>query len=943
MTDTAAETQESKTRKSETGAAASERPTLWLIDGSGYIFRAFHALPPMTRPDGTPVNAVFGFCSMVIKLLDDMHADHVAVIFDKGATSFRNDLYDAYKANRDEPPDELKPQFGLIRDATRAFALPCIETEGFEADDIIATYARIATEAGMDVTIVSSDKDLMQLVGDHVRMWDPMKQRSIGPEEVRERFGVGPELVVDVQALAGDSVDNVPGVPGIGVKTGAQLVLEYGGLDALLERAHEIKQPKRRENLIAFADQARLSRDLVRLRADVPTEEGIDDFVVRQPDPDTLLGFLREQGFRSITARAERQLAGSGAPVAAPAADAAPPPPAEVAYTLVLDEATLRTWIDRAIEAGAVALSVKTTHSDPSRGTVCGIALALEAGSACYVPFAAAPIANGQLDFSASGDAPAALTAERAMDLLKPLLADPSVLKIGQNLKFDIRALKRFDARVTPVDDMTLLAYVLDGSGGLTVGELAERHFGHACVSLESVIGKGKAAITFDQAPHDRALAHAAEEVDYAARLHALFRGRLVLERMTAVYETIERPLVQVLADMEEAGVLVDPDQLRALSKDFGERMATIETDAYEIVGHEFNIGSPKQISDIIFGELGVAGGRKSKTGAFTTGADVLEDLAGQDTGQAGQLAQKVLDWRQISKLKSTYSDALLDEINPDTGRVHTTFAMAVTTTGRLSSNDPNLQNIPVRTEEGRKIRQAFVASPGHVLLSADYSQIELRLLAHVAEIESLRTAFREGYDIHAMTASQVFGTPVEGMDPQVRRKAKAINFGIIYGISAFGLGRQLGIPQGEARAYIDAYFERYPGIRDYMERAKSFAREHGHITTIFGRKCYTPYIRDKNPAKRSFGERAAINAPLQGSAADIIKRAMVRIPKALGDAGLRARMLLQVHDELLFEVPEAEAERTAALVQGVMERAASLSVPLVVDTGTGRHWGEAH
>ncbi|MFN4087575.1 MAG: DNA polymerase I [Alphaproteobacteria bacterium] len=927
----------------ETDGTAQARPTLWLIDGSGYIFRAFHALPPMTRPDGTPINAVFGFCSMVIKLLDEMRADHVAVIFDKGATSFRNDLYDAYKANREEPPDELKPQFGLIRDATRAFALPCIETDGFEADDIIATYARIATEAGMDVVIVSSDKDLMQLVGDQVRMWDPMKQRSIGPEEVRERFGVGPELVVDVQALAGDSVDNVPGVPGIGVKTGAQLILEYGGLDALLERAGEIRQPKRRENLIAFADQARLSRDLVRLRDDVPTEEGIADFVVRQPDPDTLLGFLREQGFRSITARAERQLAGTGPAAAAPTADAPPPPPATVAYELVLDEAGLRRWTDRAVAAGAVAISVRTTHADPSRGTVCGIAMALEAGSACYVPFSAAPTDSGQLDFSAPNEAPAALGTERAMALLAPLLGDPSVLKIGQNLKFDIRALKRFGAAVTPVDDMTLLAYVLDGSGGLTVAELAERHFGHACVPLESVVGKGKAAITFDQAPHDRALAHAAEEVDYAARLHALFRGRLVLERMTAVYETIERPLVQVLADMEEAGVRIDPDQLRALSKDFGERMATIETDAYRVAGHEFNIGSPKQISDILFGELGVAGGRKSKTGAFTTGAEVLEELAGQDTGQAGQLAQKVLDWRQISKLKSTYSDALLGEINPATGRVHTTFAMTVTTTGRLSSNDPNLQNIPVRTEEGRKIRRAFVASPGHVLLSADYSQIELRLLAHVAEIDALRTAFREGFDIHAMTASQVFGLPVEGMDPQVRRKAKAINFGIIYGISAFGLGRQLGIPQGEARAYIDAYFARYPGIRDYMERAKTFARDHGYITTIFGRKCWTPYIRDKNPARRSFGERAAINAPLQGSAADIIKRAMVRIPRALEREGLAARMLLQVHDELLFEVPEAEAAATATVVRDVMEAAAELAVPLVVETGTGSDWGEAH
>ena len=906
---------------------------LFLVDGSGYIFRAFHALPPMTRADGVPINAVYGFCNMLMKLLDDMDADAIAVVFDKSGQSFRNDLFDSYKANRGEAPDELAPQFPLVRDAVRAFNLPCIEMDGYEADDIIATYACQAQARGTEVTIVSSDKDLMQLVGDRIRMYDPMKQKSIGPDEVRERFGVGPDLVIDVQALAGDSVDNVPGVPGIGVKTGAQLISEFGSLDALLARASEIKQPKRRENLLAFADQARLSRELVRLKLDVPVPVPLDEFAVRRPDPETLVGFLKAQGFRGITVRAERKLADAATPVPAAAAITIP---AEVRadYELILDADRLRHWVTRAVEKGALAVTTKVTHVDPLQARLCGIAMSVEAGCACYVPVGnAGPAAQLSLEQQA-------LSHATVLEILRPLLEDPSVLKIGHDVKREIRVLRRQGVALAPADDIGLLSYLLDGTlVGLTVADLARHHFDHGCIPIEEVVGKGKNAVPFHDVALDRALAHAAEEVDYLGRIHRVLKGRLVLERMVSVYETIERPLSHVLAGMEDAGVRIDPDQLRAMSRDFTQRLAGLEDEIFKLAGRTFNIGSPKQLSDVLSIELADRGTKKTKTGAFATGADVLDELA----AQGNELAARVLEWRQIEKLKSTYTDALQEEINPGTGRVHTRFAMTVTSTGRLSSTEPNLQNIPIRTEEGSKIRQAFVAANGMQLLSADYSQIELRLLAHVAEIEPLRQAFHQGYDIHATTASQVFGMPVDQVDPLSRRKAKTINFGIIYGISAFGLARRLGIPQGEAKTYIDAYFTRFAGIRDYMERCKEFARRNGFVTTIFGRKCYTPHIQDRNPARRSFAERAAINAPLQGAAADIIKRAMVRVPRALERRKLGARMLLTVHDELLFEVPAAEVPETSAVIREIMESAAKLAVPLVVETGVADNWAGAH
>ncbi len=913
---------------------------LFLVDGSGYIFRAFHALPPMTKSDGTPINAVYGFCNMLIRLLDDMEADAIAVIFDASARSFRNDIYADYKANRPEPPDELKPQFPLIREAVRAFNVPCIEVEGYEADDIIATYARQAAARGESVTIVSSDKDLMQLVGDGICMYDPMRLKTIGPDEVRERFGVGPEKVVDVQALAGDSTDNVPGVPGIGVKTAAQLIEEYGDLDTLLARAGEIKQNKRRENLLKFAEQARISRELVKLDDQVPLEESIDDFDIREPDPETLLGFLRAQEFRTITARVEAKLAQAGSVTKTEPEISAP----EMArYELVTDAETLAAWIARATEVGIVAIDTETTSLDPLRCDLVGVSLAVEPGRACYIPIGHSVNGSGQGDLSLDGAQTASMrqmAKDTAVAMLKPLLEDPSVLKVGHNIKYDMLVLEPCGIRMAPIDDTMVLSYVLDGARhGHGMDELAGLFLKHQTIRYEDVAGKGKAQVTFDRVPIERALDYAAEDAEVSLRLHRLFKRRLIEERMVALYETMERPLVGILARMEHFGIKVDREQLRGLSRDFTQRLAGLEDEIYKLAGRTFNIGSPKQLGEILFKEMGLDGGRKVKTGAFATGADILEDLA----AQGHELPARVLEWRQLSKLKSTYADALVEEIHPTTGRVHTCFAQTVAGTGRLSSSDPNLQNIPIRTEEGRKIRRAFVADEGTVLLSADYSQIELRLLAHVAEIEALREAFHAGHDIHAMTASQVFGIPIEGMDPQTRRKAKAINFGIIYGISPFGLARQLSIPQAEARAYIDAYFERYPGIRDYMDRAKGFARQHGCVTTIFGRKCFTPYIHDKNPARRSFAERAAINAPLQGSAADIIKRAMTRLPRALEKRGLQAKMLLQVHDELLFEVPVEEKDETAETVRSVMEAAAELSVPLIVETGFGENWADAH
>ena len=928
----------------------------FLVDGSGYIFRAFHALPPMTRSDGTPTNAVYGFTNMLLKLLDDAEAEFIAVIFDAGAKSFRNEVYSAYKAQRPPPPPELVPQFGLIRDATRACNVPAVELAGFEADDLLATYACQAAKAGHKVTIVSSDKDLMQLVGGKVEMFDPIKNRRIGDDEVKEKFGVGPDKVVDVQSLAGDSTDNVPGVPGIGVKTAAELINTYGDLDTLLARAGEIKQPKRREALIANADKARLSRELVKLRLDVPVPAALDSFARRRPEASVLLPFLRENQFKSILARMEERFGTASS--AAPAKEARPVNPrpmktptgtmGDVApgdhsgYVLVQEVAELETWIAEARLAGSFAFDTETTALDPLRAELVGFSLCIKPGRACYVPVGhKAP--GGDL-LAESAPPPRQIALADALARLKPLLEDDTVLKVCQNVKFDLQVMAKFGIGIAAYDDTMMISYVLEGGAhGHGMDELAERHLGQKKISYGELTGSGKSKVTFERVPLEKARDYAAEDADVTLKLFASLKPRLAAEKLLTVYETIERPLIPAVARMEMAGIKVDAAELKRLSADFGRRMAELEREIHKLAGHEFNIGSPKQLGEVLFDSLGLAGGKKGKTGAYATGADVLEELA----AQGHELPARVMDWRQISKLKSTYADTLVEQINPQTGRVHTSFAMALTSTGRLSSNDPNLQNIPVRTEEGRKIRRAFIAEKGHKLVSVDYSQIELRLAAHIADVPGLKAAFRDGMDIHAMTASQVFNVPVDGMDPMVRRKAKAINFGIIYGISGFGLAQQLGIAQGEAKAYIEAYFAKYPGIRAYMDRTKADARVQGYVSTIFGRRCHVPGINDKNPARRSFMERASINAPIQGSAADIIKRAMIRIDPALAKAGLKARMLLQVHDELLFEVPDAEVEETAAVVKRVMEGAAGpaieLSVPLVAEIGVAGNWAEAH
>ncbi|MBL6927712.1 MAG: DNA polymerase I [Rhodospirillales bacterium] len=917
---------------------------VFLIDGSGFIFRAFHGLPPMTRPDGTPVNAVYGFTNMLLKTIEDTDADYVAVIFDKARRTFRNDIYPEYKAHRPPPPDELIPQFALVREATRAMNVAAVDMDGYEADDLIATYTKQALERGADVTIVSSDKDLMQLVGPRVTMLDAMKGRTIGAEQVREKFGVGPEQVVEVQALAGDSSDNVPGVAGIGVKTAAQLLAEYGDLETLLARAGEIKQPKRRQNLLEQADAARISRDLVTLRDDAPVTVPLDDFAVREVDGQKLGAFLREQAFKSLVAKIENRF-GSVAPVAEEAA-APEPVPAKAEYELVQNTGRLQAWIDEATAKGVVAVDTETTSLNAMSAKLVGVSLAVEPGRACYIPLAhRAPAAQGMFDLGdggsdAGGDDPVQIPTDTALSMLGKLLTDDAVLKVGHNIKYDAQIFANVGIFVAPVDDTMVLSHVLEGAKhGHGLDELAQLHFDYETIKFKDVAGSGKNQVTFDLVPLEAALDYAAEDADITLRLHRHLKPRLARERMVTLYETIERPLIAVIERMERWGIRVDAAELKRLSDDFTVRLGDLQGQIHELAGREFNVASPKQLGEILFDEMSLPGGKKGKTGAYATGAAVLDDLA----AEGHDLPARVLDWRQLAKLKSTYTDALTKQINPVTGRVHTSFSLAATSTGRLASTDPNLQNIPIRTEEGRKIRRAFIAEDGFTLLAADYSQIELRLLAHVAGIDTLKEAFREGLDIHAMTASQVFGVPVDGMDPMIRRQAKAINFGIIYGISAFGLARQLGIPRGEASNYIKAYFERYPGIRNYMEETKAQAREQGFVTTLMGRKCFTQGIEDKNGAIKSFAERAAINAPIQGGAADIIKRAMLRVPPALEAAGLSARMLLQVHDELVLEVPTPELDQTTALVKQVMETAAELSVPLVVDTGTGATWAEAH
>jgi len=917
---------------------------VFLIDGSGFLFRAFHALPPMTRADGTPVNAVFGFTKMVMKLIDDTDADYIAVIFDRARKTFRSDIYPAYKAHRPPPPDELIPQFQLVRDATEAMNVPAIDMDGFEADDLIATYARQAAEAGAEVTIVSSDKDLMQLVTDKVTMLDAMKNKIIGHDQVVEKFGVGPDRVIDVQALAGDSADNVPGVEGIGVKTAALLINEYGDLDTLLERAGEIKQTKRRERLIEQADMARVSRQLVTLDVNVPVTETWESFAVRERDPDVLLPFLTEQNFKSLVSTMAVRMGVAGGDAGDGNVGSPEAPPGEAVYELVQTEVALAAWIAEANAAGAVAVDTETTGLDSMQVDLVGVSMAITPGRACYIPLAHVSADAGTtgdlLDTAIEAPPPEQIPMDTALALLKPLLEDPAVLKIGQNIKYDKQVLARYGVEVHPVDDTMLISYVLEGGlHGHGMDELARDTLDMETIKFKEIVGTGKSQITFDKVALDKALDYAAEDADITLRLHRAFKPRLAQEHMATVYETLERPLIPVLDAMERHGIKVDAQELKRLSDDFGKRMIDLEADAHKLAGREFNVASPKQLGEILFDEMSLPGGKKGKTGAYATGADVLEGLA----AEGHDLPKTVLDYRQLAKLKSTYTDALTAAINPATGRVHTSYAQAAASTGRLSSTDPNLQNIPVRTEEGRKIRKAFVPEKGHVLVSADYSQIELRILAHVAGIDVLKQAFHDGQDIHAITANQVFGEPIEGMDPMTRRNAKAINFGIIYGISAFGLARQLGISNGEAKDYIDAYFAKYPGIKDYMDRTKKQAKEMGYVSTLFGRKCHTRGINDRNPNMRGFAERAAINAPIQGGAADIIKRAMIKVPGALTDAGLGAKMLLQVHDELIFEVPEAEVDDLIGVVRATMEGAAHLDVPLVVDAGTGMNWDEAH
>ncbi|MBB3946870.1 DNA polymerase-1 [Rhizobium skierniewicense] len=986
---------------------------LFLVDGSGFIFRAFHAIPALNRKsDGLPVNAVSGFCNMLWKLLKDARntdvgvtPTHFAVIFDYSSKTFRNELYDLYKANRSAPPEDLVPQFGLIRQATRAFNLPCIETEGFEADDIIATYARQAEAIGADVTIISSDKDLMQLVSANVHMYDAMKDKQIGVPDVIEKWGVAPEKMIDLQAMTGDSTDNIPGIPGIGPKTAAQLLGEYGDLDTLLERAGEIKQQKRRENIVANAELARLSRQLVALRTDVPLEMPLDALTLEPQDGPKLIAFLKAMEFTTLTRRVAETTGADAAsidaahvpvergpqahgpdmdaatnlsvPLAENAVDNFDPVgskmdgtgPAALAssreagfsaakiditsYQTICTVEELDRWIALARETGVVAFDTETTSLDPMQAELVGFSLAVadnskDAGGldirAAYVPLNHKTGSGGDLFSDGIKLAPDQIAFDEALVRLKSLLEDPSVLKVAQNLKYDYLLVKRLGIVMQSFDDTMLMSYVLEAGKGLHgMDALSERWLGHTPISYKEVAGSGKSGVTFDFVDIDKATTYAAEDADVTLRLWMVLKPRLAADKMTAVYERLERPLLPVLARMEERGITVDRQILSRLSGELAQKAAAFEDEIYELAGEKFNIGSPKQLGDILFGRMGLPGGSKTKTGQWSTSAQVLEDLA----AEGAELPRKIVDWRQLTKLKSTYTDALPTYVHPQTKRVHTSYSLASTTTGRLSSSEPNLQNIPVRTAEGRKIRTAFVSTPGNKLLSADYSQIELRVLAHVADIPQLRNAFENDIDIHAMTASEMFGVPVEGMPSDVRRRAKAINFGIIYGISAFGLANQLAIGRAEAGEYIKKYFERFPGIRDYMESTKAFARDKGYVETIFGRRIHYPEIRSSNPSVRAFNERAAINAPIQGSAADVIRRAMIQIEPALDQSGLSARMLLQVHDELIFEVEEAEIDKVLPIVVTIMESATlpaiDMKVPLKVDARAASNWDEAH
>ena len=917
-------------------------PHLYLVDGSGYIFRAYHRLPPLTNKHGEPVGAVYGYTTMLWKLADEVHAadgpTHMAVILDKSSKTFRNELYDQYKAQRPPPPEDLVPQFPMIRDATRAFSLPCIETEGLEADDIIACYSRAALAQGWEVTIVSSDKDLMQLIEPGLDMYDTMNNRRLGAEHVAEKFhGITPAQLGDVLALMGDSVDNVPGVPGVGPKTAAKLILEHGDLEAVLAAAPGMKAGKLRDNLIEHAAMARLSKELVTLKCDVALPEPLEDLELKGIPDAPLRAFLEHHGFRSLLAKLS---AVADAPVPAPKSvpTEQDPPCNHDGYETVVDEAALDSWIAAARHQGWIAIDTETTGIDATRAELVGVSMALEPNKACYVP-----LAHGGSGLFA--ETPVQLDRDVALAKLKPRFEDPAVLKIGHNLKYDMIVLGRLGVGVAPHDDTILMSFDLDaGLHGHSMDELAATHLSHSCIAFKDVVGVGKSQRSFNEVDLDAATRYAAEDADVTLRLWRRFKPRLVAESATRVYEMVDRPLAPVIAQMEMHGIKVDREKLSSLSNDFAQQIGALEVEIHALAGGAFTIGSPKQLGDVLFERMGIKGGRKGKSGVYSTDVTELERIAADKDSPGKDIATKVLEWRQLSKLKSTYTDALQAQINPATGRVHTSYSLTGAQTGRLSSTDPNLQNIPIRTEIGRQIRDAFVAEPGNVLLAADYSQIELRLAAHMADVPALKAAFANGDDIHSLTAMELFGE----VNRDTRGRAKTINFAILYGISRWGLAGRLDVTADEAQAMIDRYFERFPGIRNYIAATTEFVRETGYTATLFGRKTHFPRIKSKLQHERQGAERAAINAPIQGTSADIIKRAMVRMGPALEAAGLgHVRMLLQVHDELVFELPEGDVAAAKPVIEHVMASAAEpaivLSVPLGIEIGTGLSWGAAH
>ncbi|WP_294123087.1 DNA polymerase I [Sphingomonas sp.] len=926
---------------------------LYLVDGSSYIFRAYHRLPPLTNRHGTPAGAVYGYTAMLWKLADSLHkADgptHMAVILDASESTHRNQMYDQYKANRPPAPEDLVPQFPLIRVATRAFSIPCIEENGLEADDIIACYTHAAVRAGWKVTIVSSDKDLMQLVVDgQVDMLDTMNDRRIGIAEVHEKFGVGPDKVGDVLALMGDSVDNVPGVPGVGPKTATQLIQQYGDLETVLASTHEITKPKLKQNLVEHAEMARLSRRLVELVCDSPLPEPLEDLVLKGIPPEPLREFLEDQGFKSLLNRVGGvgppgggASSGGARPVDVMASRPEPKPLEKetisvdrTQYECVISEESLDRWIAEARHKGYVAIDTETDALDIMTANLVGVSLATEPNKACYIP-----IGHGGGDLLS--EAPRQLAADLVLGKLKPLLEDPAVLKIAHNLKYDWAMLQKAGIDVAPYDDTLVMSFDLDaGRSNHGLDELAQIHFDHECIAFKSVCGVGAKQISFDKVPLDAATEYAAEDADICLRLWLRLKPRLAGEGSTRVYQMVDRPLVTTVGKMERRGIKVDRDYLAKLSGTFATEIVALEQRVYEAAGGPFTIGSPQQLGAVLYDRMGLSGGRKGKSGQYSTDVNELERLA----GDAVEAARLVLDWRQLTKLKSTYTDALQAQINRDTKRVHTSYSLSGAQTGRLASTEPNLQNIPIRTEIGRQIRDAFVAEPGHMLMSADYSQIELRLAAHMADVPQLKEAFAKGEDIHALTAMELFGT----VDRDTRGKAKTVNFAILYGISSWGLAGRLGVPREEGKAIIDRYFTRFPGIRAYIDETLAFVREHGFTRTLFGRKTHFPNIRAANPNFRAGAERAAINAPIQGTSADLIKRAMNRMDGALANAGLTdVKMLLQVHDELVFEVPQGREEAAAAVVREVMAKAAepalTLDVPLDVEVGWGPNWGAAH